>query len=115
MLWHLFIACRRFIPSYNRIGPFECFINTKVRALFSLKFTAMQTEGLMIDQTSEAGKQLQAVVKSELKGYLGKDYDDDVLPLYIVVMLAHGNQEALVAENLDAFLGKEKAPLFATW
>lgn len=70
---------------------------------------------LMIDQTTEGGKQLQAVVKIELKQYLGKDYDDDVLPLYIVVMLAHGNEQPLVAENLDAFLGKEKAVLFAEW
>ena len=69
----------------------------------------------MIDQTTEAGKALQAVVKAELKNYLGKDYDDDVLPLYIVVMLAHGNQQPLVADNLDAFLGKEKALLFAEW
>ena len=75
----------------------------------------LQTASGMIDQTKEAGKQLQAVVKTELKNYLGKDYEDDVLPLYIVVMLAHGNQEALVAENLDAFLGKEKAALFAAW
>ena len=69
----------------------------------------------MIDQTTEGGKQLQSVIKAELKDYLGKDYDDDVLPLYIVVMLAHGNQQPLVAENLEAFLGKEKATLFAEW
>lgn len=69
----------------------------------------------MINQDTEPGKQLQAVIKAELKNYLGKEYDDDVLPLYIVVMLAHGNQETLVAENLDAFLGGEKAGLFAAW
>ena len=69
----------------------------------------------MIDQTTPQGKALQAVVKEELRKYLGKDYNDDVLPLYIVVMLAHGNQQPLVAENLDAFLGPEKAGTFAEW
>ena len=69
----------------------------------------------MIDQTTEGGKALQAVVKTELKKYLGQDYSDDVLPLYIVVMLAHGNQQPLVKDNLEAFLGSEKACLFSTW
>lgn len=69
----------------------------------------------MIDQTTAEGKALQAEVKLELRNYLGKDYSDDVLPLYIVVMLAHGNQQPLVAENLEAFLGEEKAVAFADW
>ena len=69
----------------------------------------------MIDQSSAEGKALQATVKLELRNYLGKDYNDDVLPLYIVVMLAHGNQQSLVAENLEAFLGQEKATVFADW
>ena len=69
----------------------------------------------MIDQTTEGGQLLQAVVKEELKNYLGQDYNDDVLPLYIVVMLAHGNQLPLVKENLVAFLGKEKSGAFADW
>ena len=69
----------------------------------------------MIDQNSAEGKALQANVKLELRNYLGKDYNDDVLPLYIVVMLAHGNQQPLVAENLEAFLGQEKASVFADW
>lgn len=37
-----------------------------------------------------------------------------VLPLYIVVMLAHGTTEAVVVENLEAFLG-EHAQAFTTW
>lgn len=69
----------------------------------------------MIDQTTEGGKALQAVVKQELKQYLGQDYNDDVLPLYIVVMLAHGNQLPLVKDNLEAFLGQEKSATFAEW
>ena len=69
----------------------------------------------MIDQTTPGGRLLQAVVKQELKQYLGQDYNDDVLPLYIVVMLAHGNQLSLVKENLVAFLGSEKSETFADW
>jgi len=69
----------------------------------------------VIDQTSEPGKRLQAVVKEELKGYLGADYSDECLPLYIVVMLAQGTQLPAVTENLIAFLGDGKAEQFATW
>lgn len=58
---------------------------------------------------------LQQVVQTQLKEYLGTEYADDVLPLYIVVMLAHGNEQKLVAENLDAFLGTEDAGKFAQW
>ena len=54
-----------------------------------------------IDQNSEGGKALQRVLQQQLKEYLGQDYNDDVLPLYIVVMLAHGTTQALVAENLE--------------
>ena len=68
-----------------------------------------------IDQNSEPGKALQQVVQVKLKDFLGTDYADDVLPLYIVVMLAHGNQADLVAENLEAFLGQSHAELFVQW
>lgn len=37
-----------------------------------------------------------------------------VLPLYVVVMMAHGTTEPVVAENLEAFLG-EHAVGFTTW
>jgi hypothetical protein len=65
-----------------------------------------------IDHNSKQGKALQEVIKIKLKDYLGQEYADDVLPLYIVVMLAHGNSAALVAENLEAFLGKNDATSF---
>lgn len=68
-----------------------------------------------IDQNSEQGQKLQKVVQTQLKDYLGADYADDVLPLYIVVMLAHGNNQDLVAENLDAFLGGNDAKDFSKW
>ena len=68
-----------------------------------------------IDQNSEQGKALQQVVQVKLKDFLGAHYADDVLPLYIVVMLAHGNQADLVAENLEAFLGQGQAELFVQW
>ena len=68
-----------------------------------------------IDQNSEQGKALQQVVQTKLKDFLGTDYADDVLPLYIVVMLAHGNQADLVAESLEAFLGQSFAELFVQW
>ena len=68
-----------------------------------------------IDQNSEQGKALQQVVQTKLKDFLGADYADDVLPLYIVVMLAHGNQAELVAESLEAFLGQGHAELFVQW
>ena len=68
-----------------------------------------------IDQRSDQGKALQQVIQAKLKDFLGKEYADDVLPLYIVVMLAHGNEAALVADNLEAFLGKAYADQFTQW
>ena len=68
-----------------------------------------------IDHNSDQGKACQTAVKTKLKDYLGQEYADDVLPLYIVVMLAHGNSAALVAENLEAFLGKNDAVSFTQW
>ena len=68
-----------------------------------------------IDQNSDQGKALQQVIQVKLKDFLGADYADDVLPLYIVVMLAHGNQADLVADNLEAFLGHAHAELFVSW
>ena len=68
-----------------------------------------------IDRYSEQGKLLQQVVLIKLREFLGPAYADEVLPLYIVVMLAHGNPEKLVAESLEAFLGAEPAVAFATW
>lgn len=68
-----------------------------------------------MDHNSDQGKALQEVIKTKLKDYLGQEYADDVLPLYIVVMLAHGNSAALVAENLEAFLGKNDATGFTLW
>lgn len=68
-----------------------------------------------IDQNTEPGKALQKVVQVKLKDFLGQDYADDVLPLYIVVMLAHGNQADLVADNLQAFLGRAHAQQFVQW
>ena len=68
-----------------------------------------------IDQKSDQGKALQQVIQAKLKDFLGKEYADDVLPLYIVVMLAHGNEADLVADNLEAFLGKAYADQFTQW
>ncbi len=68
-----------------------------------------------IDQNSEPGKALQSVVQVKLKDFLGQQYADDVLPLYIVVMLAHGNQPDLMADNLEAFLGQAQSPVFVQW
>ncbi|CAL8464716.1 g4251 [Coccomyxa elongata] len=68
-----------------------------------------------IDQNSEQGQELQKVVQTKLKDFLGAEYADDVLPLYIVVMLAHGNNQSLVTENLEAFLGVQDSAQFAKW
>ena len=64
-----------------------------------------------------AGKALQAVIQGKLKetDFLGPDYADTVLPLYITVMLAHNNTQQTIADSLKAFLGAEKAPLFSSW
>lgn len=67
-----------------------------------------------IDAHSPQGKELQNVVKEKLKEYLG-EYNDDVLPLYIVVMLQHGNNQALITENLEAFLGETHSASFSSW
>lgn len=67
----------------------------------------------MIDHKAKGGKELQAVVKQELTSYL--DYSNDILPLYIVVMLAQGNEQLLVVKHLDAFLGTQKAGQFVAW
>ena len=55
------------------------------------------------------------MIQTKLKDFLGPDYADDVLPLYIVVMLAHGNGTELVEDNLEAFLGQDKARVFVQW
>ncbi len=64
-----------------------------------------------------AGKALQAVIQGKLKEteFLGPEYADTVLPLYITVMLAHNNTQKSVTDSLKAFLGAEKAPLFSSW
>ena len=38
-----------------------------------------------------------------------------MLPLYIVVMMAHQTQENVVAENLEAFLGTNAADFTSWW
>lgn len=68
-----------------------------------------------IEQDSAQGRALQATVQVKLREYLGEQYNDDVLPLYIVVMLAHGNNEPLVASNLVEFLQEGPAAQFAAW
>ena len=67
----------------------------------------------MIDHRAEGGRQLRSVVKGELTKYL--DYSNDVLPLYIVVMLARGFHQAVVTENLEAFLGAERGGQLTQW
>ena len=75
--------------------------------------SGLQTDALCCP----AGKALQAVIQGKLKEaeFLGPDYADTVLPLYITVMLAHNNTQQTVADSLKAFLGAEKAPLFSSW
>lgn len=68
----------------------------------------------IIDQHGSEGKALQKAVQIKLRSYLGADYNDEVLPLYIVVMLAHQTQEEVIAENLEAFLSDNAAP-FTSW
>eukprot|EP00884_Botryococcus_braunii_P020176 jgi/Botrbrau1/6842/Bobra.152_2s0005.2 len=68
-----------------------------------------------IDAHAPQGQELQNLVKEKLREYLGSDYNDDVLPLYIVVMLQHGNNEALITENLQAFLGDAHSGAFSSW
>lgn len=72
-------------------------------------------ENFTIEQDTPQGKALQATVQVKLRDYLGESYSDDVLPLYIVVMLAHGNDETLVATNLVEFLQEGPAADFAAW
>ena len=92
------------------MATMSCLVLTQ-NIFFSMCSTSMG----VIDQASEPGKQLQAVVKQELKSYLGQDYNDECLPLYIVVMLAQSTGQTAVAENLVAFLGDAKAVQFADW
>jgi len=66
-----------------------------------------------IDHKAAGGRELHSVIKAELSGYL--EYSNDVLPLYIVVMLARDYSEAMVAEDLDVFLGTPNAGHFAQW
>ncbi|KAK9788001.1 hypothetical protein WJX73_005694 [Symbiochloris irregularis] len=71
--------------------------------------------GVSIVQDSPQGRALQEAVQKKLRDFLGEGFSDDVLPLYIVVMLAHGNDEALVAHNLIDFLQAEPAKSFSAW
>lgn len=68
-----------------------------------------------IDAHTPQGLELQNLVKGKLREYLGPEYNDDVLPLYIVVMLQHGNNEALITDNLQAFLGDAHSAAFSSW
>lgn len=70
---------------------------------------------IVIEQDTPQGKALQDAVQIQLRQYLGDNYNDDVLPLYIVVMLAHGNDQSLVTNNLIEFLQEGPAAEFAEW
>ena len=54
-------------------------------------------------------------MQAKLKEYLGPTFDDHTLPLYIAVMLNHGNGQSQVAENLVEFLQEEPAHSFSAW
>ena len=54
-------------------------------------------------------------LQGKLREYLGATFDDHTLPLYIAVMLNHGNGQAQVAENLVEFLQEEPASSFSAW
>ena len=57
----------------------------------------------------------QYSLQGKLREYLGATFDDHTLPLYIAVMLNHGNGQAQVAENLVEFLQEEPASSFSAW
>lgn len=68
-----------------------------------------------VDLKSAAGKQLVLAVQARLRHYLGKDYADESLAQYVVVMLAHKTEQQPVAANLEEFLGSDNAKELASW
>eukprot|EP01087_Luapelamoeba_hula_P013045 TRINITY_DN3703_c0_g1_i2.p1 TRINITY_DN3703_c0_g1~~TRINITY_DN3703_c0_g1_i2.p1 ORF type:complete len:408 (+),score=22.53 TRINITY_DN3703_c0_g1_i2:62-1285(+) len=60
-----------------------------------------------------AKAQLHALVKTRL--IETSEYNDDVLPEYIVVMVGNRKSCAHLCEDLEAFLGKEGATAFSLW
>lgn len=68
-----------------------------------------------IDPKSQAGKRLVGSVQDKLKEFLGKDYADESLAQYVVVMLAHKTQQEALASNLLEFLGDVDSKECASW
>jgi len=66
---------------------------------------------LELDQGAK--RQLQGIIKEKLSKI--SSYTDDVLPEYVLVMVGNGKTEGQVAEDLEAFLGKDNAKDFSRW
>ncbi|KAH6559646.1 hypothetical protein KP509_1Z001700 [Ceratopteris richardii] len=66
-----------------------------------------------LDLGSDGATSLQKVVLKKLTEFMG-DYSDDVLAQYIVVLVAHGKQQAQAIKDLEAFLG-DQSEAFVAW
>eukprot|EP00250_Pteridium_aquilinum_P007345 c17088_g1_i1 orf=145-2337(+) len=66
-----------------------------------------------LDMGSDGASSLQKVILKKLTEFMG-DYTDDVLAQYILVLVAHGKQQAQAAKDLEAFLG-DQSESFVAW
>ncbi|GAB4816224.1 hypothetical protein N2152v2_003270 [Parachlorella kessleri] len=74
-----------------------------------------KTKNSDIDPKSASGKQLVARVQAKLRDFLGKDYTDESLSQYVVVMLAHQTPQQTLASNLEEFLGDVESKDMGSW
>ncbi|KAI5067249.1 hypothetical protein GOP47_0017777 [Adiantum capillus-veneris] len=66
-----------------------------------------------LNMGSDGAASLQKVILKKLTEFMG-DYSDDVLAQYILVLVAHGKQQAQAVKDLEAFLG-DRSESFVAW
>ncbi|MCO5600563.1 hypothetical protein L7F22_054677 [Adiantum nelumboides] len=66
-----------------------------------------------LDMGSDGAASLQKVILKKLTEFLG-DYSDEVLAQYVLVLVAHGKQQAQAVKDLEAFLG-DRSKSFVAW
>lgn len=66
-----------------------------------------------LDMGSDGAASLQKAILMKLSEFMG-DYTDEVLAQYILVLVAHGKQQAQAVKDLEAFLG-DRSEAFVAW
>ena len=99
---------------YSRQSRWVSGISTK-KGLSAVDVTSHKGQGRPTCHIRLVRQTRHHSLQGKLREYLGATFDDHTLPLYIAVMLNHGNGQAQVAENLVEFLQEEPASSFSAW